>query len=155
MAEWFTVRRPIRGGVSTFSAIGYPFTFVQVSPVGDLDLVLRCWPDVNLAEQAPDEEAFDSYDLVFRRVQPDEEIDEDGWYLSGLGHHLMWCAATLKEAVDVAQEHIVWDGKGGCPEVYRESQNPDRPHALTVPDSEWQDDRIWFGMFTGRRPGDA
>lgn len=153
VAEWYTVRRPIRGGVSTFSAIGYPFTFVRVSPHGDPDEVLRCWPEVNLAEAAPDEEAFDSYDLVFRRRQPDEEIDEDGWYLTGIGQHLMWCSDTLEEAVDVAQEHIVWDSRGMSPEQPVGSRIPERPHALRVPDSEWQDDSIWFGMFTGRTPG--
>lgn len=134
MAEWRTATHTTQLTTSTFSVIGYPFTFIWSSVVGAEEKSLRCYPDITDAEQQqlryelrmdPRREAPPHYDLVFKKVNEAEEIFEEGWYLSGIGHHLEWCDVNLESAVDEAQEMIAWDGQDptapGLPPIVRDA----------------------------------
>lgn len=153
MAEWFTVRRKFSGGETTFSAIGYPFAFTWHSAWGSGRKSLRCFPDHSPEVKEP-EGSEDFYDLTLYKVGEEDEVFEDGWYLSGIGHHLLWCGKDIPEAVDAAQEHIAWDGR-----------NPhDMPllpvkenfaHAIPIPDYVWKDDPYWQVFFGERKTGRA
>jgi hypothetical protein len=157
VAEWYSVTRKLRDGTSSFSVIGYPFSFMRHSPHGDPDEVLRYFPGYQAEEQneirwkqTTGADGLEYYDLVLKRfVREDEEVFEPGWYLSGIGHHLMWCAVSLEDAVDAAQEHIACDGQDPM-SMTRLPFNPDRPYAIPEPESVWQDDSLWFGYFTGK-----
>jgi hypothetical protein len=143
------ITRKIPGGEASFSAIGQPWAFVPSSPVGDPDRRLRAYTYVNLSSYTPAEQD-EFYELHLKQAGAGDEVFETGWYLSGVGHHLLWCAAQLADAVDVAQEHIAWDGQDPLnlpipmPDEYR-------PHALHVPEYVWRGDPVWMA-FEERRP---
>lgn len=130
---------------ATFSVIGHPFPFTwATAQYGSNEKVLRVFCE------SPDERDGQRYELFYRKRDDVEELYEDGWYLTGVGHHLVWCAATVEDAVDAAQEHILWDGQDPHSLPMEGPRNEHRPHAMRVADSEWLDDDIWFGMFSGK-----
>lgn len=148
MAEWYTVERVAPGMRSTTSVIGYPFAFVPVSVYGDPDRRLRCYPEVKPAGIPSEFDAF--YELRWCPQGSDDEVDATGWYLTGVGHHLLWCGEVIEDAVDAAQEHIAWDGSDPynltplpLNEVY--------PMLIPVITDEWFYEDLWCGVFTQKR----
>lgn len=139
----------------TFGAIGHPYAFTSASPqvdaeAGSVYRVYRCFEKPK-GNETMSTLAFLPYELRERRADDLDELDEDGWYLSGVGHHDLWCATTLEEAVDAAQEHIAWDGRD--PTSMRMSPPPtnsDGSPSHRLPDSmaQWLEDdlwRVWYG----------
>ena len=145
---------------TTYRVIGYPFAFVWATLPNAPDAYLRCYPDV-LDEKLDEirhqhflgrlDSVPQHYDLHFKRTGEDDEIFEDGWYLSGIGHHLLWCGADVADAADAAQEHIAWDGRDPHGLDPRPPLHEDRPHALVLPDSVWEDEALWPAYFLGRK----
>lgn len=139
--------------VGTFSAIGLPFSFAWSSPHGDPEKRLRCYPKSRPEDYTEAESHHDNfYELVWCTRLDEEDVFEDGWYLSGVGHHLEWCGAVLDEAVDCAQEHIIWDGSNAS-DFRMEPVNEERPHAYPVQDHVWQDDPVWVAFAQRGRTG--
>jgi hypothetical protein len=108
MTDWVAVMLKSRLSTSTFSAIGHPFAFTW-RWTEEEGRFLQCFenpaPRCTMAKIP-----WLGYTLHERKRDDKEELFEDGWYLSGIGHHELWCGTTLPEAVTAAQEHIAWDG---------------------------------------------
>lgn len=163
MADWYQITRHFNRGKTSFGVIGSPFQFIPHSVHGDPNRVLRCHPGLDLSREIPPLDSDNHYDLTLQNhVDESIEVFEPGWYLSGVGHHLLWCAATLEEAVDAAQEHIAWDGGDPTnlplpgPVMVSFGGGDEEPlaisHRITYLDpSVWEDDDLWFGMFTGKK----
>lgn len=159
MAEWRTVT--VKNG--NFQAIGNPFSFVSTCVVGAPQTSFRCFPGHTDQEtdqiwyelyMNPGRECPPHYDLLLKTVDEAEGIFEEGWYLSGIGHHLGWCGVNLESAVDEAQDLIMWDG--------RDPLAPDPPPFVTdelgfishkLPYSEFGigDDDPLLQLYGGRR----
>lgn len=120
MAEWRTVTRKSENSTHLFQVIGHPFSFISTCAAGAPLLSVRCFPG-HTDEEAdriryelfmnPEKDPPPCYDLLLKKADEAEEIFEEGWYLSGIGHHLEWCGVNLELAVDEAQELIMWDGR--------------------------------------------
>lgn len=158
MAEWYSVRLESKNtrpkSIATFGALGHPFSFTSASlpGMGGLEWVYRCFEKPK-GNEAMSELSFLPYVLRECEGDDDEELFETGWYLSGVGHHQVWCGVNLKDAVDEAQEHIAWDGRDptNLPTPRKENGDGMLSHRLPYHDeSAWLDDELWFGMFTGR-----
>lgn len=137
---------------STFSAIGHPFSFTWAIGEYDSDVkFLRQFIDDNQARPLDV-----LYEIHWRRRDDALELFEDGWYLTGVGHHELWCAATMEDAVDAAQEHILRDGSDPLNLPMESGERTEDGHLIhrmpALPLSVWHDDGLWFGMFSGKRP---
>lgn len=142
MAKWYRVTLRSRVWVDstvTFGAIGWPYSFTSAP------LEKECWTEwVYRCFEKPEGNekvstlAYLPYELRERKRDEGEEVFEDGWYLSGVGHHELWCGSTLEEAVDAAQEHIAWDGSDPTtlsPTPARTNPDGTLSHLLTTYDS--------------------
>lgn len=153
MAEWYRITLKSQLSTVSFGAIGHPFSFVS-APLDYQHQEVRAFRCFEKPKGNETMSTLSYLPYVLQECEKDEglELFEKGWYLTGVGHHQVWCGVNLKDAVDEAQEHIAWDGRNPAelPMTGREKPDGSPSHLLPCQDeSAWLDDSLWFGMFTG------